>query len=700
MIKPDMFALAISDFSSQFFSLLTVVCTTRSPPRHMSTMPDTPFVSDPQPPLPRFPIDLGWCPHQVEQLEKDFDDDILSYLCRLDRPSVQHISHEMCREKASEGKRDKDAIEVKCKAFQIHGKGYKTKHTTTNCKCEFIHVDGEKMANIISNGKIPLVSIQEHKNGDVSLNVEAHSFRSRYTAISHIWSDGLGNKSHNALPKCQLQRLNAQLKDMPRAKKNSRHRITPWTYVDWRRQSYSMDASPPPLFWIDTLCIPVGPQGSKEDMLRRICLSKMALIYTSPVQVLVLDAELQMCSTRDREAQELLARILCSCWMRRAWTLDEGVLAREIVFQFKDIAIDPLESWSLIGDDPEFSTDIRFPKSEQDCKIYKALFASLSNRLHHHWKNVLTPDRYASKSYKSARKKKSPNESNEYCRVVKVSPWFDLSKEEEIYRMDQLVDTWNELTFRSTTRSEDIPVILANLLDFKCDEMPKRNTVEDVIESMLLSFDTLSVSLLYSTGKRRDRGSEIHRWIPVELGKSYLKRSPTMSVLFDRMCIEIGGETNSSIGPHAILLQDVSLEQEGFQVVDPLTQKRHTVTLHGNHEEKAPLNYCMVLEDPLPGNDDELTRGALFTVNNHPQVLAGEPRELWVSFVCPLEVSSILGVRDTLESGFKVIDHIHHLRSTRIYILYGKCFGCLWTPTIRLRCYFSKEGGGDQMANI
>ncbi|KAF4536425.1 Het domain-containing protein [Lasiodiplodia theobromae] len=454
-------------------------------------MPDVPVAPDLQPPLPRFWIDHGWCPHQVEKLESNFDEDVLSYLNQLDWSRAQDLSHERCRKEEREesqdestsqknkASQDRTVLPVNCKAFQIDDE-YEPKHTTPDCKCDFVHVDREELAGIIDDGGVPLISIEEHDSGGISLKVEARSVHSRYTAISHVWRDGLGNESRNALPKCQLQQLNACLKNMPKPKESGWRKITPWTYGDWRRQNYSRDPCPPPLFWLDTLCIPVGPKGSEGGRLRAEAMRDMALIYSSPVQVLVLDAELQMCSTENKDAIELVARIVCSSWMTRAWTLVEGVLAREVVFQFKDMAVDPLGSWSPLGEDPKFSTSIRFPKGERYRKIYKALFGCLWNELRQGWKHHVTPRTYGSASISFPTARASPNE-----------PILTESNDLEVYRVNQLVDAWNELAFRTTTRPDDIPVILSSLLDFKFDPLPKECPVEDFMDAVIFSFDTL-----------------------------------------------------------------------------------------------------------------------------------------------------------------------------------------------------------------
>ena len=97
----------------------------------------------------------------------------------------------------------------------------------------------------------------------------------------------------------------------------------------------------PPLFWLDTLCIPVAaPDDSQDvksdvDKLKLIAINQMGQIYAAASRVLVLDSELQQSRIDSSDAVshvEILARLVCSAWMRRCWTLQEGALATKIIF--------------------------------------------------------------------------------------------------------------------------------------------------------------------------------------------------------------------------------------------------------------------------------------------------------------------------------------------------------------------------------
>ena len=71
----------------------------------------------------------------------------------------------------------------------------------------------------------------------------------------------------------------------------------------------------------------------------------MASTYSRATRVLVLDAEL-MQSTMESCPEERLARITCSTWIRRLWTLQEAALARTTLYQFAGEAVIVLDETS------------------------------------------------------------------------------------------------------------------------------------------------------------------------------------------------------------------------------------------------------------------------------------------------------------------------------------------------------------------
>ena len=126
-----------------------------------------------------------------------------------------------------------------------------------------------------------------------------------YVAISHVWSDGLGHSPGvNALPECQIRRLHDLI------------------LVTGLRE---------PIVWIDALCVPAENGPGK-----RSALAQMADVYRNATNVLVLDSDLLLTPSSSCN-EEILLRIALSKWMRRLWTLEEGVVARsQLLFQLLD----------------------------------------------------------------------------------------------------------------------------------------------------------------------------------------------------------------------------------------------------------------------------------------------------------------------------------------------------------------------------
>jgi hypothetical protein len=69
--------------------------------------------------------------------------------------------------------------------------------------------------DVIRKGRIPLIRISDRGHGRVKLQIIERELKSRYIAISHVRTDGLGSPRQNSLPHCQLQRLVKYFRDMP-----------------------------------------------------------------------------------------------------------------------------------------------------------------------------------------------------------------------------------------------------------------------------------------------------------------------------------------------------------------------------------------------------------------------------------------------------------------------------------------------------
>jgi hypothetical protein len=219
-----------------------------------------------------------WYPHQIDQILGSYDSPTISYLATINRSGFRAVDHHAC------------ASVSWWVAAYVDMSNYITRHIEPTCTCSMVEVAPEKIINIILKGEGPLISLRTQSNtGEILIHVEPRTPRSRYIAISHVWADGLGNPRANALPGCQLYQLRTRLNCLPRSRRDKAMAIGRFT-ADLTRLNFAISNSThTPLFWIDTLCIPVGLQHMS---LRAQSINQMASIYAGSVQVLVLDAEL------------------------------------------------------------------------------------------------------------------------------------------------------------------------------------------------------------------------------------------------------------------------------------------------------------------------------------------------------------------------------------------------------------------------
>lgn len=76
----------------------------------------------------------------------------------------------------------------------------------------------------------------------------------------------------------------------------------------------------------------------------------MEVIYRSAVHVVVVDPLLRDMAFDGNSEVEMAARVVTSPWWTRCWTLQEGMLARSLVFSLRDATLNPL-NWVRGGKD-------------------------------------------------------------------------------------------------------------------------------------------------------------------------------------------------------------------------------------------------------------------------------------------------------------------------------------------------------------
>jgi hypothetical protein len=101
----------------------------------------------------------------------------------------------------------------------------------------------------------------------------------------------------------------------------------------------------------------------------------------------------------------------------------------------------------------------------------------------------------------------------------------------------RFVTVWNELSQRTTTKFEDIYIILANLLDFNAGQIMKLRT-EERMKTILWSGRYVPLSLLYSDGPRLNPGKNYRgRGVPTTPRGNILKPFPPLEFVADGLLL-------------------------------------------------------------------------------------------------------------------------------------------------------------------
>ncbi|RFU30656.1 hypothetical protein B7463_g5707, partial [Scytalidium lignicola] len=266
--------------------------------------------------LDRQMVTDGWCRSDIQRLRSTLQSYGFFYASLIkpplyepaDQSSVNKvfpksmIERQMMKTVENQNSGHHRCSQFVCHAYQWSKQNYKTRHVYKSCSCLDMKIDMWNVITILAESEIPVVHI------DNGVSVSPAIPRKPYVAISHVWADGLGNPSLNALPSCQLKRISSMV--------NSLH----------------PDMNNPIPFWIDTICCPVEP-----DYARAAAIMLMEKTYKEADKVLVLDSYLQSRAVAAIPDMEILLMIHCSRWNRRLWTLQERILAKDrIYFKFKD----------------------------------------------------------------------------------------------------------------------------------------------------------------------------------------------------------------------------------------------------------------------------------------------------------------------------------------------------------------------------
>jgi Heterokaryon incompatibility protein (HET) len=251
-----------------------------------------------------------WCPSSFELIGEKLGLSGLLYATCLNPTELLPVSHDTCTKK-------------ECFAYNIDIATYRPEHACEAQTCEPIIPPIDEIYEALRSNTFPLINGQKLLAGASSIHgyaVTPYREGIEFIAFSHVWSDGHGSVTERGLPRCHIEFLSHLAK------------------LEWAREPRQT----PPLFWIDSLCVP------EKTELRTDAIHRMAKVYGEATVTLVLDTGLRICSSTQPVA-EVALRIITSVWMRRVWTLQEALLARNLTFLLKDTLL-PLDQllWQIL----------------------------------------------------------------------------------------------------------------------------------------------------------------------------------------------------------------------------------------------------------------------------------------------------------------------------------------------------------------
>ncbi|KXH30037.1 hypothetical protein CSIM01_00751 [Colletotrichum simmondsii] len=263
-------------------------------------------------------IKAGWCPGDITKIGESFNTiAAFYYFSKFKADSAVANLH-------------KDCPEYGC-GLRIPAE---PKHMSEGCNCPgMISFDEENLIEIYQKGDVPCFSIGRLEDGSLGIALSSCSIdeesqkdpSNHYVALSHVWSEGMGNPAANALPFCQLayvQHWAMMAYQVVEEKEADESKDGTGIMIQTKPKIRQLS------IWIDTMCCPATPGYGKN-----LCLSMMREIYSNANVVMVRSAVLEALEIGDivrdpsKGVMDVAAQLYLSPYMRRMWTLQEAVLA-------------------------------------------------------------------------------------------------------------------------------------------------------------------------------------------------------------------------------------------------------------------------------------------------------------------------------------------------------------------------------------
>ncbi|KAJ5884801.1 hypothetical protein N7495_009311 [Penicillium taxi] len=464
----------------------------------------------------------GWCPSTIQATARSVGYLTLYYMSQINRTRVPKLDHGSCTDlicmaakNCVEGPQTPPQCSnpAKCCSLKEDEIIFNPQHTShKNESCSKVAPPIQDVIDILKDGKIPLVKFEKNEHdGHAKLKIVPARVDSRYVAVSHVWSDGLGNSHDNSIWQCQLDSIIESISNLPNHRGetmshlafNRRETLSPWSIPGIYSRNEPYD-----LFWLDILCIPAkhalcGLVDIPED-LRSTTVSQISAVFAGAMQVMILDREMQRLRRDTCQMPEILALFQGCNWASRAWTYKEGqgslcyVKLQNGFFNPRDIVLDSRDWSQFIRRDGRtlqkiVSASVIDPYSETTFSgmIERWLCHDLQRLIHQSWFFPLHWDDLPEASVGSSIQRTI---NQLYDKPDLHPPAFFASSK-------PFISVWNELLRRSCSNDKDRMYILAMSLQMSPDDVFKIDS-DERLKAILWSFSDVPLSLLFDPCKK------------------------------------------------------------------------------------------------------------------------------------------------------------------------------------------------------
>ena len=123
----------------------------------------------------------GWCPLRIRYILPRFSYNTLFYLACTKQRGFRQAKHDACLDK---GSCEIDSTVQDCRCQHV------CRQPLPSCRPQSPPM--EKVTAIIKNNGVPLITCARNARGGFKLDVVEAGPGVRYTAVTHVWADGLG----------------------------------------------------------------------------------------------------------------------------------------------------------------------------------------------------------------------------------------------------------------------------------------------------------------------------------------------------------------------------------------------------------------------------------------------------------------------------------------------------------------------------